>query len=407
MKKHLTTIIILAVVLLIASLLGWFVLRARSAETTARPAAERATTAVEVRAVESGVLRDVRQFTGTLESSARFTVATKVGGLVQTVLVDLGDRIEPGQIIARIDDAELVQAVAQAEADLAVRRAELARARSDFSLAQRDFERGEQLRERGIAAESQLDEIAARQGSAQASMQLAEAQVARAESSLVLRRIELGYAQVTATWTENAVYGSVAERYQDPGNTVEANAPVVSVVSLDPLKAVVTVTERDYAGLRIGQSAELTTDAAPGRTFEAVIQRIAPVFSETSRQARIELTVPNAENLLRPGMFARVRVVLAEAEAPAIVPLDALARRDGRDVVFVLDDAGETVRMVEITRGITESGRVQITDPQISGRVVTLGQQLLQDGSRVRVVESGAATAARAQEPAPSGGENP
>jgi RND family efflux transporter MFP subunit len=386
MKKHLPTIIILAVVVPMAGLLGWFVLRARSAETSARPAAERAAIAVEVRTVESGMLRDVRQFTGTLESSARFTVATKVGGLVQSVMVDLGDRIEPGQIIARIDDAELVQAVAQAEADLAVRRAELARARSDLSLARREFERGEQLRERGIAAESQLDEIAARLGSAQASMQLAEAQVARAESTLVLRRIELGYAQVTATWTENAVYGSVAERYQDPGNTVEANAPIVSVVSLDPLKAVVTVTERDYAGLRVGQTAELTTDAAPGRTFEAVIQRIAPVFSETSRQARIELTVPNAESLLRPGMFARVRVVLAEAEAPAIVPLDALARREGRDVVFVLDAGGKTVRMVEVARGITEGGRVAISSPAISGRVVTMGQQLLEDGTRVRVV---------------------
>lgn len=407
MKKHLPTIIILVIALGIAAMLVWFVWGSRSAREVARRSAERPAVAVEVHPVERGTLRDVRQFTGTLESSARFTVATKVGGLVQSVLVDLGDRIEQGQVIARIDDAELVQAVAQADADLAVRRAELARARSDLSLAERDFERGEQLRERGIAAESQLDEIAARLGSARASMQLAEAQVSRAESALVLRRIELGYAQVTATWSENAAYGSVAQRYQDPGNTVQANAPIVSVVSLDPLKAVVTVTERDYAGLRIGQRAELTTDGSPGQAFEATIQRIAPVFSETSRQARIELSVPNPNGLLRPGMFARVRIVLTEVEAAGIVPLDALARRDAREVVFVLDDTGASVRMVEVTRGITELGRVQIMDPLISGRVVTLGQQLLQDGSPVRVVESGVANAARAAETAPSGGESP
>lgn len=406
MKKHLPTIIILVVALGIAGVLGWFVLRARTAQLASAPAGDRPAVAVEVRAVESGVLRDVRQFTGTLESSARFTVAAKVGGLVQSVLVDLGDRVEQGQVIARIDDAELVQAVAQAEADLAVRRAELARARSDLSLAERDFERGEQLRERGIAAESQLDEISARLGSAQASLQLAEAQVARAESALVLRRIELGYARVTAAWSENAAYGSVAERYQDPGNTVEANAPIVSVVSLDPLKAVVTVTERDYAGLRIGQRAELTTDGAPGRAFEATILRIAPVFSETSRQARIELSVPNPDGLLRPGMFARVRIVLAEVEAAGIVPLDALARREGREVVFVLDGA-DAVRMIEVRRGVTEGGRVQIVDPPISGRVVTLGQQLLQDGSAVRVVESAVGGTALAPEPAPDAGASP
>jgi RND family efflux transporter MFP subunit len=406
MKKHLPTILILMVVVGIAGMLGWFVLRSRSADPAARAPSERAAVAVEVRPAASGVVRDVRLFTGTLESSARFTVAAKVGGLVQSVMVDLGDRIEQGQIIARIDDAELVQAVTQAEADLAVRRAELARARSDLSLAEREFERGEQLRERGIAAESQLDEISARLGSAQASLQLAEAQVSRAESALVLRRIELGYAQVTAAWSENAASGSVAERYQDPGNTVEANAPIISVVSLDPLKAVVTVTERDYSGLRIGQRAELTTDGAPGRAFEATILRIAPVFSQTSRQARIELSVPNPEGLLRPGMFARVRIVLAEVEAAGIVPLDALARREGRDVVFVLEDAG-VVRMVEVRRGITEGDRVQIVEPPIRGQVVTLGQQLLQDGSVVRVVESTVGEAARTQAPASPGGGSP
>lgn len=389
MKKHLPALIVLLFVLAIAGALGWFILSSRSSGPSARSQTGPAPVAVEMRPVESGVMRDMRQFTGTLESSARFTVAAKVGGLVQSVLVDLGDRIEQGQIIARIDDAELVQAVAQAEADLAVRRAELARAGSDLSLAQRDYERSEQLRERGIAAESQLDEISARLGSAQASMQLAEAQVARAESTLLLRRIELGYAQVTATWSENAAYGSVAERHQDPGNTVQANAPVFTVVSLDPLKAVVTVTERDYAGLRVGQRATLTTDGAPGRSFEATIERIAPVFSQTSRQARIELTVGNPDQLLRPGMFARVRIVLEETQAGAIVPQAALARRDGREVVFVLDDGGGTVRMVPVSTGIVESGRVQIIEPAIAGRVVTLGQQLLRDGSAVRVIEIG------------------
>ena len=386
MKKHLPTILVLIVVLGVSAGVAWFVWRDRAAGEIARPTREPAAIAVEAHPIESGTIRDVRQFTGTLESSARFTVAAKVGGLVQAVLVDLGDRIEQGQIIARIDDSELLQAVAQADADLAVRQAELARARSDLSLAEREFERGEQLRERGIAAEAQLDEVAARLRAAQAALQLAEAQVTRARSALELRRIELSYTQVRADWSEEATSGSVAERYQDAGNTVQANTPVISVVTLDPLKAVIFVTERDYAGLRVGQTAELTTDAAPGRSFEARIERIAPVFSETSRQARIELTVPNADGLLRPGMFTRVRIVRATAQAAGIVPLDALARRDGRDVVFVLDDTGETVRMIEVTRGITEEGRVEIAAPTITGRVVTMGQQLLQDGTRVRVV---------------------
>lgn len=387
MKKHLPTILVMIVVLGVAAGVAWFVWRDRPSTEVARPTGERAAVAVEVHPIESGVIRDVRQFTGTLESSARFTVAAKVGGLVQSVLVDLGDRIEQGQVIARINDAELIQAVAQADADLAVRQAELARARSDLSLAEREFERGEQLRERGIAAEAQLDEIAARLRAAQAALQLAEAQVTRARSALELRRIELGYTQVRAEWSENAAFGSVAERYQDPGNTVQPNTPIISVVTLDPLKAVIFVTERDYAGLRTGQTATLTTDAAQGRTFEGVVDRVAPVFRENSRQARIELSVPNPEDLLRPGMFVRVRTVLSEQNAPAIIPLTALTRRNGHDVVFVLDEGATAVRMVRVTVGITEGDRVSITEPPLTGRVVTLGQQLLADGSSVRVVE--------------------
>jgi RND family efflux transporter MFP subunit len=320
-----------------------------------------------------------------LASSARFVVATKVGGLVQRVLVDLGDRVEQGQVIARIDDTELVQAVVQAEADLAVRRAERTRAHSELDLARREFDRGEQLRERGIAADAQLDEIAARLRSSEAAFALAEAQVNRAESALELRRIELGYTQVRANWSEDAAAGSIAERYQDPGNLVQANTPVVSVVALDPLKAVVFVTERDYAGLAPGQPATITTDAAPGRTFPATIERIAPVFRETSRQARIELAVPNPDGVLRPGMFARVSIVLVEQRSDTVIPRSALSRRNGREVVFVVDEGSEVARMVEVTTGIAEGDRVTIVAPAISGRVVTLGQQLLDDGARVRI----------------------
>lgn len=398
MKKYLPTLIILVLVLGLGGLVGWLALRP-AAGGPGRASSGPDPVAVEVRPVTSGVLREVRRFTGTLESSARFTVASKVGGLVESVLVDLGDRVEHGQTVARIDDAELAPAVAQAEADLAVRQAELARAESDLLLAEREFERGQQLGQRGIAAEAQLDEIEANLRAARASVRLAEAQVERAQSILALRRLELGYTRVRASWSEEASYGLVAERHQDTGNTVKANDPVVTIVSLDPLKAVVSVTERDYAGLRVGQHATLTTDGAPGRAFDCEIVRISPVFSEASRQARVELSVPNPEGLLRPGMFVRVSLVLREVDAGTIVPLDALARRGGKEVVFVVEDGADTVRMVPVERGVVETGLVEIVQPPIRGRVVTLGQQLLGDGSPVAVAEPDEGDLPRAAEP--------
>lgn len=393
MKKHLPTILILTLVLGLSALVGWLAWRGVRDGPGIQGDREPAPVAVEVAAVTSGTVRDVRVLTGTLEASSRFLVASKVGGLVQRMLVDLGDPVEPDQVVAWIDDAELRQAVMQAEADLGVREAELARARSDLALAEREFERGEQLRERGIAGVAQLDEIDARLRAAQSTVRLAEAQIASAQSALQLREIELSRARVRATWSDNGASGVVAERHQDPGNTVQANDPIISVVALDPIRAVVFVTERDYTRLRIGQQAAITTDATGATAFEGTIERIAPVFREASRQARIELRVPNPDGLMRPGLFARVRVVLAEEEAGTIVPIETLARRDGRDVVFMIDEDAETptVRMVEVRPGVIEGGRVALAEPALSGRVVTLGQQLLGDGSRVRVVERRAA----------------
>lgn len=382
MKKRLPTIIVLVVLSLIGGAVVWLAVFREQSAASGPP--ETPVAAVETRAVTFGTLRDIRSLTGTLESSARFVVTTKVDGLVQAVLVDLGDDIEQGQVVARIDDAELRQALLQAEADLSVRQAELARAQSDLELAQREFDRSEQLRERGIAAEAQLDEIAARLRSSTAALSLAQAQVSRAESALELRRIELGYAQVRATWSDGPASGRIAERYQEPGNTVQANAPVVSVVTLDPLKAVVFVTERDYTGLRVGQAATITTDSAPGESFEATIERISPVFLETSRQARVELRVPNPGGRLRPGMFARVRIVIRDDRPPTVVPLAAVVRRDGRDVVFALDPGEDTVRMVPVTVTITDGAMAGLAESDFGSRVVTLGQQLLDDGTTIR-----------------------
>lgn len=402
MKQRLPTTIVLAVLSLIGGAVVWLAVFRDQSAASGQP--ETPVAAVETEAVTSGTLRDIRSLTGTLESSARFVVTTKVGGLVQAVLVDLGDDIEQGQVVARIDDAELRQALLQAEADLSVRQAELARAESDLELAQREFDRSEQLRERGIAAEAQLDEIAARRRSTVAALSLAEAQVSRAESVLELRRIELGYAQVRATWSDGPASGRIAERYQEPGNTVQANAPVVSVVTLDPLKAVVFVTERDYSGLRVGQTATITTDSAPGESFEATIERISPVFLETSRQARVELRVPNPDDRLRPGMFARVRIVIRADEPPSVVPLTAVVRRDGRDVVFALDPGEDTVRMVPVTVTITDGTKAGLAETGFGSRVITLGQQLLDDGTSIRDASApagadGSAVAERTPEP--------
>lgn len=340
---------------------------------------------VEVAPIERGPIVLRRTFSGTLEALAEFVVAPKVSGRVEGLAVDLADTVRRGQVVAELDDDEHLQAVAQARADLAVAKANLAEAESGLDIALRELQRIETLLERGVASESQRDTAKINQLAKQAQLDVAEAQLTRAESSLETANIRLRYTKITADWSGGDDRRVVAERYVDEGQTVSANAPLLLIVELDPLTGVIFVTEKDYARLRVGQTASLMTDAYPGEPFEGRIARISPVFREATRQARVEMTIENAKRRLKPGMFIRATIVLDRVPETTIVPEQALTTRGDRTGVFVVNEADRTVAWREVTVGIREEGRVQVEGEGLSGRVVTLGQQLVDDGSRVTI----------------------
>lgn len=339
--------------------------------------------AVEVEKMTEGPISLRRTFSGALEASERFVVAPKVSGRVEFLAVDIGDRVRQGQLVARLDHDEFSQAVTQARADLAVAKASDVQAASTLDISLRELRRIETLRKRGVSSEAQLDAARSRQMAAKAGLEIARAQVTRAAAALETARIRLGYTDVTADWSGQDQWRVVAEKLVAEGDTVSANSPLAAIVDLDPVTGVMFITEKDYGRLQVGQAAELTTDAFPGRTFSGRVARIAPVFRETTRQARVELTIENADHDLKPGMFIRVRLVLASVPDAVMVPESALTRRDGRTGVFFVEEAGRTVVWKEVTPGIRDGGRVQVDGVAPGGRVVTLGQQMLDNGARI------------------------
>ena len=342
---------------------------------------------VEVGAVERGFIEDLRTYSGSIESPARLAVAPKVSGRIARLMVDIADPVTRGQMVATLDDAEHRQAVAQAEAELQVARANRDEAASAREIARRDLERVQTLHRRGVVSDADLDAARAESLAREAAVKVAKARVAREGAVLAAATIRLGYTSLTADWTNGSEERVVADRFADEGDTVAANTPLLSIVQLDPVKAVFFVTEREYGKLSAGQPAELTTAAWPGETFPATVARVAPIFREETRQARVEMTVQNADRRLKPGMFVRATVSLEQAQDATVVPVDALVTRDDHAGVFVVAEDGASVSWQKVATGIRESGRVQILSPELSGRVVTLGQQLLDDGSAIVVAE--------------------
>lgn len=346
---------------------------------------------VEVAPIERGSIERRRTFTGTLEARAELVVSPKIDGQIEELTVDLADRVGRGQVVARLDNDEHVQEVARAEADLAVAEANLAEAKSLLTIAKRELERIDTLRDRGVSSASQRDIAKAEELAAGAHLKVTAAQVESARAELATARIRLGYTEVIANWRGRSDERLVAERLVEEGQTVSANMPLYRIVELDPIKAVFFVTERDYALLKTGQPAELTTDAYPDERFEGRIARIAPVFRSATRQARVELGVANPGLRLKPGLFVRATLTLERSDAATIVPERALTRREDTRGVFVLDAAGEHVIWRPVKAGIRAGERIAVDGEGLTGRVVTLGQQFLDDGSAVVVAGADAA----------------
>lgn len=339
--------------------------------------------AVEIGQVRQQTIQDTGQYTGSLSPKSQFVVTSNVSGRLEQLLVNIGDRVKQNQVIAKIDGEAFRQQVERAQADLDVASANLAEAESALLMAEREYERSKTLSQGNILSQSKLDASEASYRAALAGANVAKANVASRESALKTARLSLSYTSIKATWSGEKGERVIAERFADEGALLKANDQIVSVIDIRSITCVIHVIERDYFRVKPGQQAVVMTDAFPGKTFEGQVARIAPILKETSRQAAIEIDIPNPEELLKPGMFVRVQLQFDQIADATVVPLAALVTRNEQKGVFFVDEQTMTAKFVPVTVGVTNNEVAQIVTPPLSGTVVTLGQHLLEDGGSV------------------------
>ncbi len=381
MKKGLVVVLLLALV----GALAWRISSTIGAAGSSGRDGPRQAGAVPVEVAEVGTktLRDVARFSGSLVADSYFLVAPKVSGRLEKLLVDIGDEISSGDLLAVMDDDEYSQQVEQARAEVDVAAANVQEAESALKVEEREFERVQALRDKKIASESEFDSAGARFEAFDARRKVALAQVAQRQASLKAAEVRLSYTRITAAWDDPRATRRIGERFVDEGAMLRANDPIVSVIDISALTAVVHVIERDYSRIKVSQQASITSEALPGMTFTGTVKRLAPLLRESSRQARVEIEVPNTGLLLKPGMFALVEIELGRHDNATVVDAKAIARRECVPGVFLIDTAAKTASFVPVTLGITDDKQAEILDPPLSGLVATLGQHLLFDGASV------------------------
>jgi RND family efflux transporter MFP subunit len=338
--------------------------------------------AVEIGPVTRGAITDIGQFSGSLIPKSSFTVVPKISGRLKRLLIDIGDPVRRGELVAVLEDEEYQQEVLRAEADLRVARATLEEAASSLEMAKKELERAKILEEKGIYSASQLDAVVSQHDAQRARHRVSAAILTNREAALVTAKVRLSYTRIKASWEMGSDLRYVGERFVSEGAMLSSNTQIISIIELQPITAVIFVTDRDYFRLSPEQQATVTSSAFSGASFVGRVARIAPLLQESSREARVEIEIQNEKGLLKPGMFINTRIEFARRDEATIVPVKSLLNRAGQQGIFRADLENKKAVFVPVKVGIVEGERAEILEPAaLSGYVVTLGHHLLEDGT--------------------------
>jgi HlyD family secretion protein len=259
--------------------------------------------------------------TGTVEAT-QVSLGFKVPGKIADVPVSEGDRVQAGQVVARLDAQDLEVQVRSAVATVESARAARSQARANREKAMRDLARMRELGKEGATTQQQLDAANAAAQVGRAQVDAAEAQVHQAESALAQAQLQRSYAVLQAPQA-----GQVTERIHHPGEMVAAATPVVTIANLDTLKVHAAVDETRVGAVRPGDRVEVRVYTFDRRTFPGVVTDVSPAGDFATRkdwgaQRRdirtfdVTAIVPNLEGLLKDGMTADVTIIVAPTTRP-------------------------------------------------------------------------------------------
>ena len=310
---------------------------------------------VEAAVIASGFLADVLEIAGRLEPRAEVMVSSELGGAVEEVRFDKGDRVERGALLARVGSDLLRAALAEAEA-------ELEGARLDYVQAKQLVEREASPRQDFLGA---------------------EVNVKRFEARVEAARLRLTRSEITAP-----VSGVIVQRDVEPGEVLGPGSPVAVLHDTAVLRATIGIPETDISFFAVGSPAAVSLDAYPDRSFDGRITYIAPTATRPRRSFEAEVEVENADGTLRSGLIVRTGLQRRVFEDAVVVARDALVERDGILHAFVLEDG--TAGLRSITLGPDEGDRVVITAGlEVGETLITNGHRNLIDGQPVRVASRG------------------
>jgi membrane fusion protein (multidrug efflux system) len=328
--------------------------------------------AVEVAEVKTARLQEDATAIGTLRSNESVVVRPEISGRISRINFVEGRSVEKGQLLVALDAS--------------INAAEVQQAKANLALAETTFNRTTELEREKFVSSTAKDQALNGLRVAQATLALAEARLAKTEI-----RAPFG--------------GVIGIRQVSVGDYVKEGQDLVTLEDISSLKVDFRLPELLLIDLKRGQTVEVASDALPGRTYAATLDAIDPLVDQNGRALILRARLKNTDGLLRPGMFVRTRVILAERARALTVPEEALIPIGADQYVFRV--TADKVARVKVRTGLRRDTQVEITDGLQAGDVVvTAGQLKLRDGVTVSIrATSGAPAAAETPSPGKAAGK--
>lgn len=307
---------------------------------------------VEVIDVNRGDVFAAYTGAASLEAFDEALVVAKVGGEVRQILVEEGDAVDRGDILARLDGDQL--------------RLELEQSRANLAKLEQEYDRNIELHERGLVAASAFETMKFDLDALRAANKLAE--------------LRYRYTTIRAP-----IDGVVSRRDIKVGNTIAESAATFTITALDPLIANLFIPEREFGRIGAGQSVRLSIDALPGNSYVGQVARISPTVDAESGTFKATIEIADTTQRLKPGMFGRFAVIYDQQLDALLLPQDALIETQSGKIVYVVDEG--VAKRTDVTTGYSWENDIAVLEGLNDGaRVVIVGQAALRDGSKVRVI---------------------
>lgn len=326
-----------------------------STETQSKDNSDKDSTAaipVEVSAATRGTIEAYYSSTATLEAEEEAMVVAKVRGIVNSIRVEEGDIVNEGDVLLNLEDEQL-----QIEAQ---------RARATMERLNNEYQRSKELYEKNLISAEKYENAKFEYESQKAAYELAQ--------------LNVKHSTIRAP-----ISGIISQRLVKVGNMVNTDQEVFKVTDFDPLLAVLHVPEHEMSKLNKGQTTQIRADAVQGEVFQGEVLRISPVVDPETGTFKVTLKVADRSRQLKPGMFARVRIVYDTHNNALLIPKESVLTEDGNSSIFLIRD--NLAYRKDIQTGLVNGSNIEVLGGLAdSDTVVTTGQSSLQDSALVEIV---------------------